>query len=412
VSRYPTLGFDPAPGDVGEAHRLDRALQGVLTTLSSCSQTLGQVGGDGRAWRGEAADAFAAELRELLPHLRRAEDGHREAQRALRRWADVLGGLQSSARALEGRAADAAHEVQLAVAALRRAQARTVDATDPAQVSAAATAVAQAQAAVRRAEASLDAARSAARQLADEHRAAAASVAAALDAASDAAPVEPGVLQRIGSVVSGVVDAVRSFPDAAWSFLQDNANALAEVGDVLAELAAVVGVVAIFAPAPFAAIALGLAGLALGAHALADAAGADIPASTYVFDVVGVVAAGAGAVGAAGYRGASAAVEQGASMGWGGMVASGRSAQAYYSNVENLGTLTGLTSTATSSGLGAVTARGDDRPFAHLVPDSRSEAVAFGLTGPAGAAFVSAVRHGLERDRAAADAAAADRWLR
>jgi hypothetical protein len=390
VSRYPTLGFDPAPGDVGEAHRLDRALQGVLTTLSSCERTLGQ-----------AADAFAAELRELLPHLRRAGDGHREAQRALRRWADVLGGLQSSARSLEGRAADAAHEVQLAVAALRRAQARTVDATDPAQVSAAATAVAQAQAAVRRAEASLDAARSAARQLADEHR-----------AASDAAPVEPGVLQRIGSVVSGVVDAVRSFPDAAWSFLQDNANALAEVGDVLAELAAVVGVVAIFAPAPFAAIALGLAGLALGAHALADAAGADIPASTYVFDVVGVVAAGAGAVGAAGYRGASAAVEQGASMGWGGMVASGRSAQAYYSNVENLGTLTGLTSTATSSGLGAVTARGDDRPFAHLVPDSRSEAVAFGLTGPAGAAFVSAVRHGLERDRAAADAAAADRWLR
>ena len=412
MSRYPHLGFDPAPGDVGEAHRLDRAVQGVLHTVASCRRTLGQVGGDGRAWRGEAADAFAAELRALLPHLERAEDGHREAQRALRRWADALADLQSSARALEGRAADASREVALAVAALRRAQARTVDRTDPARVAAAAQEVARARAAVDRAEDALEAVRAAARRLADDHRAAAASVATALDAASDAAPVEPGVLQRLGSAVGGVVDAVAGLPDRAWSFLQENAHAIAEVADVLAELSAVVGLVALVVPGPLGLVALGLAGLALAGHGLADAAGASVPGTTYLFDVVAVGAAGASALGAAGVSGATAALHESAAAGRAGGVVAARQAQAHYGSIESAGTVVGLTGTAAAGAHGALTSDGDDLPYAHFVPDSPGDAVALGLTGPAGAAFLSAVALGRDKDAAAADQAARDRWLR
>jgi hypothetical protein len=409
--RYPCLGFDPAPGDVGEAARLDRALQGVVATVAQCRRTLGEVGGEGDVWRGAAADAFTAELRSLLPHLDRAEAGHREAQRALRRWADVLSGLQASARALEGRAADAAREVQLAVAALRRAQARAVDPADPAQVAAAAQSVAAARAAVDRAEAALEAARAAARRLADDHRGAAAATAAALDAASDRAPVEPGVLERIGSLVDGVVDGVRGLPGRVWDELQEHAHVLAEVSDALADLATVVGVVALFVPGPLGLVALGLAGLALAGHALADAAGAPVPASTYVFDVLGVATAGAGALGSAGVRGATAALQESTAAGRAGGVLAARQAQAYYASIENGGTVLGTAGTVGSTAHGLATASGDDRPFAHLVPDSPGE-VALGLVSPGGAAFVSAVQVGRDKDRAAAEAAAHERWLR
>lgn len=84
---------------------------------------------------------------------------------------------------------------------------------------------------------------------------------------------------------------------------------------------------------------------------------------------------------------------------------------AYYSTFENLATLAGLTGTATSVGLTALSGEGDDNPFAHFVPDGPGEAL-LGAVSPGALAFSSAVTLGAQRDRAAAAQAERDEWLR
>lgn len=66
---FPYLGRDPAPGDA-------ELTRGVTRQVSALSVELGRIvaevdGANGGEWRGQAAEAFRATLRdELLPLLR------------------------------------------------------------------------------------------------------------------------------------------------------------------------------------------------------------------------------------------------------------------------------------------------------------------------------------------------------
>jgi hypothetical protein len=108
-----------------------------------------------------------------------------------------------------------------------------------------------------------------------------------LDSAGDIAPDEPGLFDRIASGVSDVLDG-------AVDWVQDHADLIKAIGDVLSYVTAALAVLAIItAPfgigAAFATAALVTGGLTLAAHGIAKAAGADVSWATIGLDVFGVL---------------------------------------------------------------------------------------------------------------------------
>lgn len=415
MTRYPVLGFDPAPGDVDSVRSLADTLSRALTTLTGIRTAFIELGDPGAAWRGEAARAFAQNLGELPPYLARAEDSHHEAREALSRWAHDLERLQTAALRLEEQAAAASREAAAAAGAVAAARRPLpLDAAASQQADAAA-ALARAAGFLAGAEEALEQARRQARELAEQHATVAGQVAAAVAAAADHAPVEPGFFERLGASVDGVVDFVESLPGKAWDFVEAHANVIAEIADVLSETATLLGFVALLLPPPASivvgTVAVGAGLLGLAGHAVADKAGVDIPVSTYVFDVVGVVAGGFGTIAAAGKAGSAAFAAESALAGRAGGVAAARESMAYYTSMEAVATTVGNVTTLASTTTGVLTSDGDDNPFFHFVPDNAGEAV-LGAGSPGAVAFVSAVSLGVEKDRAAAAAAERDRWLR
>lgn len=99
-------------------------------------------------------------------------------------------------------------------------------------------------------------------------------------------PSSPVSSSGSGASVDGVLDWLQARPGALGQWVKDHANVIAEIADVLSELAAVMGFVALFLPPPANAILGGIAALtALGGlvgPAVADAAGVEIPVSTCV----------------------------------------------------------------------------------------------------------------------------------
>lgn len=400
---FPALGFDPAPGDVLVAGDVVQAVQRALHTLVRVRVALDSFGDPGSVWQGEAARAFAGELTELAPYLARAEQSHLRAHNALRTWVDDLVSRQSMARALEEQAEAARRSLVVAGQAADSSAARAVLATDA--DTEAQTAL---QAAAWRAEQQLHAAEqelaevvARARRLIHEHGTQAAETTALLRAAADHAPVEPGVLERLATGLDAALDLPTVLREQAWQFLEDNSSSLAELADVLADATAAAGVVLLvvalspvaLASTPLVAVAAGLGALTLSVRALSDAAGASVPASTYVFDGVSAVTAGVGAAAGIGVRTARVALTV--------PVTAARAADAG-----------GLAGSATSTALGILQNTDDDRPFMHFVPDSRRELMGAVAGGPAVTAFLSAIDLGREKDRAAAAEEQRARWTR
>jgi hypothetical protein len=316
---YPTLGFDPAPGDVGVVENLHGTVSRVAGRLSAANGAFRQLGRSDGVWQGQAAQAFAQRVGELPKHLADGENSMSAACRALSTWSAELVDFQRRAAAYERQAADAAAAVSSARVA---ASAITRPGANASQ-----TEIDQAKQQAVQAKGKLDAASdelshiiAKAHGLLVEHDDMASRVAKSLRDASDVAPAKPGFFQRLGSALSDAVDFVVSLPGKAWDWVKDHADLIAQIGDILSDISTVLGVVAtvcMFIP-PLEAAAGVLfavsAGFALGAlatHGLAKAAGADVSWGTIALDAVGVLTWGAGKMATTGMKNAGAMYKAG-----------------------------------------------------------------------------------------------------
>ncbi|SOD65856.1 hypothetical protein SAMN06297387_12385 [Streptomyces zhaozhouensis] len=303
---YPNLGFDPCPGDLSAAESVARTMHDVASLSSSTHTTLTAINTSSGIWVGRAADAFSETFDEVPPYLQRAVNALDAAARALQHWVYDLDRFQQTARRLEEEAAAAQQQVDSAQSAVDALPSDTSEMDDDelsehedderARGSALDNANAALNEVIRRAE-----------QLRREYEEAAEDTSRALSAAADDAPPEPGLFESIGNAVADIVD-----------FLTDP-NTWKLIGDIFADIAAVVGVICLavaviglfVASGGTAALILGAIGtiggyIGLGAgaagllfHGMAMAGGAEgVTWETIGFDLITVATGGLGVMGA------------------------------------------------------------------------------------------------------------------
>lgn len=97
--RWAPLGGDPTPGEPRAFAVLATPLSDDASAAGDACSTLHRLATsvDGTVWRGDAADAFLAELEELPPQLEKLHDSYQRASEALGVYGRVLVGLQEEA---------------------------------------------------------------------------------------------------------------------------------------------------------------------------------------------------------------------------------------------------------------------------------------------------------------------------
>ncbi|KDN23914.1 putative T7SS-secreted protein [Amycolatopsis rifamycinica] len=298
---FPALGFDPAPGDLDGLTDLAGKYRAVSTDLTEADDALRRIVRKQGVWQGEASEAFARRLGPLPRYLEAAAKSMGQAADALEGWSRDLGNLQKRAADLEARAEAAARAAEQARANPDLALAnRTFPDHQSLQIAQRLldNAGQQLQAAIDGCQNVQDAAK----QLQREHADAAGRVAEQLRRAKELAPDEPDLLDKLGHAVGGAfVDLSNTLADGvdeAWNFLQDHAELLSKVSDVVGDIGNGLGVLSDVLPPPageltsLVATTFGLG--ALGGHAVAKAAGADVAPETLAFDVAGAVTSLAG----------------------------------------------------------------------------------------------------------------------
>lgn len=272
---YPTLGFDPSPGDVTEVARISLTLERVATAMAEIRSVL--HGADDGEWRGEAAVSFRSLLDDdLRPKIDQAEKAFRGASGAIGGWESSLTGFQSRARGYERLAVlaqERADRARQALAALPDAPGPLdlpVDDAERQQRADDAQSRSTQQGNLTDALADVEHYRELARTMRDEEYAEAGRRAASLlEHSIDIAPTEPGWLDQalgsIGDLVDSLKDLVADLTDQLVDFLHSIAPLLQLLGDIAGFLAGVVGFLAIFFPA-LAVVALALAVIALITH--------------------------------------------------------------------------------------------------------------------------------------------------
>jgi ABC-type transporter Mla subunit MlaD len=298
---FPALGFDPAPGDLDGVTDLAGKYRAVSKDLTEADDSLRQIVRQQGIWQGEASEAFARRIGPLPQYLEGAARSMGEAADALEKWSQDLGDLQKRAADLEARAEAAAKAAEQARANPDLALA---DRTFPDQQS---LQLAQRllDDAGRQLQTAIDGCQNvqdAAKQFQQEHAEAAARVAEALRKAKELAPDEPDVLDKLSDAVGGALgdlaDTIADGVDDAWDFVQDHAELVSKLSDVVGDIGNGLGVLSDVLPPPAkevaSVVATGLGLGALGGHALAMTAGADVAPETLTFDLAGAATSLAG----------------------------------------------------------------------------------------------------------------------
>ncbi|MEU6733933.1 putative T7SS-secreted protein [Streptomyces physcomitrii] len=271
----PSIGRDPTPGDVQETKQLARRIDALATDFgTTVSELTGISAGD---WKGKTARSFSDHVDEdLTPLFKKAHKSFDKAARALKKWAHELQDFQDETDRLEA-AAKKAYEAEAEEKAEDGKGGKGKKGADP---------DGKAGGAKPSGEDGLDVqgCMDWLHDLDERYAAAAKRIAAELDKAGDIAPDEPGLFDKIGNAFKSAADWVK-----------DHADLIKLVGDLLSDLSGILGFLAIitmpFEPLGliFGAAALVTTGLALGAHGLAMAAGADVSWATMGLDAVGLL---------------------------------------------------------------------------------------------------------------------------
>ncbi|WP_116050385.1 hypothetical protein [Amycolatopsis palatopharyngis] len=259
--KYPSLGFDPARGEVVAVRDLAEQLSGTGTFAGEAYDVLKSVQDNRDIWTGEAAQAFAGNLDELPGFLDGARTSMHDAGKALATWGDRLEAHQARARELEELTRQAIADAKAADAKAAEANAANVpiayDTSDPASARAAQQ---QAQATADAAKLATEAAGTAWGRVDDLRRQAeelrntweddARICAEALNDAAENAP-DSGLFDAIG-------DGIRN----AGEWLAEN---LGDIAGIVAAVAGALAFIPILTPI-MAPIALGAGAIALAAH--------------------------------------------------------------------------------------------------------------------------------------------------
>jgi hypothetical protein len=262
---FPHIGWDPTPGDVEDTRELAKKLGGLAGELGTALKELAQI--EAGAWKGKTAIAFTEYIgKDVTPLIRKSHDSFGKASRALHRWADELHDFQDEAIRLEKSAGE---KLEAKEKAEQKAEGEGSEE-------------------LGKASGAVDEVTSQVHDLEERYKQAAGKISKELDKASDIAPDEPGFWDGL---TKGVADAW----EATGQWIKDHADMIKLIGDLLSDLTAVLGLLAIitlpFPPlaAIFGTAALIGSGLALAAHGLAKAAGADVSWMQIGLDAVGLM---------------------------------------------------------------------------------------------------------------------------
>lgn len=241
--RFPSLGFDPAPGDVVAAGQVAAGVTGAAQVLERIDEVL--TGAADGEWRGSAAVAFRDLLSdEFRPRVRTAARSFDEASRTLHDWLETMHAGQRRARALEAehatavRRAQAAHATYAAIPAV--APAPTAAPPMPEQA-AAETERLRARAAAGRTAGSADAEveriAGEARTLLAGYEQAGRDAAGRLQRAMDIAPDEPGFWAGLAEDVGTALAEIPEFVED----IRDSLDRLAPLLDLIGDVAGLLG---------------------------------------------------------------------------------------------------------------------------------------------------------------------------
>ncbi|ALV51596.1 phage tail tape measure protein [Streptomyces althioticus] len=262
---YPNIGRNPTPGSVEDTRELAKRLGSLASELGTAVRQLERI--ECGAWKGKTAVAFTEYVgQDVTPLVRKSYESFGKASRALHRWADELADFQDEAARLD------------------KAAGKALDAKDTAEKEAKgkgsddlATAAGDVDGVIQKVHG-----------LEERYKQAAARIGKELDKAADIAPNEPGFWDKLGQ---SIADAW----DATGDWLKEHADLIKVIGDVLSDVTAVLGMLAIvtlpFPPlaAIFGTAALIGSGLSLAAHGVAKAAGADVSWLQVGLDAVGLL---------------------------------------------------------------------------------------------------------------------------
>jgi hypothetical protein len=282
----PALGFDPTPGSVQATRDLGRLLGNMSSELGTILSNID--GADRGSWQGQAANAFMDHLNsDLKPAVQKCHDSFSTASTLLYRWADQLDGFQAEADRLEQEAQTKKGAVD-AAKTTAYGPGGTPHPTPAPAGSPQAAQDAKNQKALTDAQDAVSDVLRRAHDLHDRFIGAARSIADQLHHAGQLAPGKPGLFD---SIVDGIGDAFKG----AWHWVEDHADAIKFIGDLLSDLSGILGILAIitapFEPlgAIFAVAAIAASAAALVTHAVAKAAGADVSWMSLGVDALGVL---------------------------------------------------------------------------------------------------------------------------
>ncbi|MFE7172428.1 enoyl-CoA hydratase/isomerase family protein [Streptomyces sp. NPDC057616] len=248
-----------------DTRELAKQIGKLAGDLGTAVKELDEVGAG--AWKGKTAIAFVEYVgQDVTPLIRKSYDSFDKASRALHRWANELQHFQERADRLEKAAGE-----KLDAKSKAEGKADGKGSDDLAKASSAVDGVIQKV-----------------HELEEDYRHAARQISKELDKAGDIAPDEPGFWDKLGNAVSDAWDAT-------GDWIKDHADLIKMIGDVLSDITAVLGMLAIvtlpFPPlaAIFGTAALIGSGLALAAHGIAKAAGADVSWMTLGTDALGLM---------------------------------------------------------------------------------------------------------------------------
>ncbi|MEU3441596.1 enoyl-CoA hydratase/isomerase family protein [Streptomyces griseoincarnatus] len=262
---YPNIGRNPTPGSVEDTRELAKRLGSLASELGTAVRQLEGI--ECGAWKGKTAVAFTEYVgHDVTPLVRKSHESFGKASRALHRWANELADFQDEAAQLD------------------KAAGKALDAKDTAEKEAKgkgsddlATATGDVDEVIQKVHG-----------LEERYKQAAARIGKELDKAADIAPNEPGFWDKLGQ---SIADAW----DATGDWLKEHADLIKAIGDVLSDVTAVLGMLAIVTlPFPPLAAIFGTAavigsGLSLAAHGVAKAAGADVSWLQVGLDAVGLL---------------------------------------------------------------------------------------------------------------------------
>ncbi|MFJ2832681.1 enoyl-CoA hydratase/isomerase family protein [Streptomyces sp. NPDC087263] len=262
---FPHIGWDPTPGDVEDTRELAKKLGGLATELGTALKELERI--EAGAWKGQTAVAFTDYIgRDVTPLISKSHDSFNKASRALHQWANELHDFQDEANRLEQSAGE---KLEAKEAAEQKAEGKGSEE-------------------LGKASGAVDEVTGKVHDLEERYKQAAGRISKELDKAGDIAPDEPGFWDKL---TKGVADAW----DATGQWIKDHADMIKLIGDLLSDLTAILALLAIitlpFPPlaAIFGAAALITTGLALVAHGVAKAAGADVSWMQIGLDAVGLL---------------------------------------------------------------------------------------------------------------------------